>query len=161
MSAHLTHEELTDRLLSEPSMTVDAHLQDCEACRKEFDQLRSSLGLFRDAAHGWSENAAPFSQRVVAVAPRRKAVWTAEWAVAAALLLVVVILPIVYWQDRGHKVKNASTTSPAETFQAQVDKDNEMLSAVNSEIAESVPTPMQPLRVSLSYGSVNSANQAK
>jgi predicted anti-sigma-YlaC factor YlaD len=161
MTAHLTHEELTNRLLSEPSMTVDAHLLDCEGCRKELDQLRSSVALFRDAAHGWSENAASVSQRVIAIAPRRKALWTAEWAVAAALLLVVVILPMVYWQNRGHNVQSGSITSPADTFQAQVDKDNEMLSAVNSEIAESVPAPMQPLRVSLSYGSTNSANQAK
>lgn len=161
MSAHLTHEELTNRLLSEPSMTVDAHLLDCEACRTEFDQLKSSVGIFREAAHAWSENAAVLSQRVVAIAPRRKAVRTAEWAVAAALLLVMVILPMVYWQDRGHKVLTGSTSSTPETFQAQVDKDNELLSAVNSEIAESVPAPMQPLRVSLSYGLTDSANQAK
>jgi predicted anti-sigma-YlaC factor YlaD len=161
MTAHLTNEELTDRLLNEPSMTVDAHLLDCEACRAELNQVGTSLGLFRSAAHSWSENAAEINSKVIAVVPRRQRIWAAEWAVAAALLLMLVVLPMLYWQDHGKQVAKNNQTSPVETFQAQVNQDNELLSAVNSEIAEGVPAPMQPLRVSLSYGPVNTANQAK
>jgi hypothetical protein len=45
--------------------------------------------------------------------------------------------------------------------QAQIEQDNELLTAVNSEIAEGVPAPMQPLQVSLSNNSASSANQTK
>jgi predicted anti-sigma-YlaC factor YlaD len=161
MTAHLTHEELTNRLLDEPSMTVDAHLHDCEQCRAEMNQIRTSLGLFRSAAHSWSERAAEVDHNVIVVAPRRTRSWTAEWAVAAALLLFLVVLPMVYWQDHGSHGKTASTPAVVNNSQAQITQDNELLSAVNNEISEGVPAPMQPLRVSLSYGSANSGNQSK
>jgi predicted anti-sigma-YlaC factor YlaD len=160
MSAHLTKEELTNRLLDEPSMTVDAHLLDCEICRAELNEMRTSVALFRTAAQSWGEYAATVDQNVMTMAPRRNRVWAAEWAVAAAFLLILVVMPVVYWQDRGSHT--ASThVSAAEGFKAQVNQDNELLSAVNSEIAEGVPAPMQPLRVSLSYGTAGSANQTK
>jgi predicted anti-sigma-YlaC factor YlaD len=158
MSAHLTNEELTDRLLDEPSMTVDAHLLDCAACRAELNKMRTSVEVFRTAAHSWSDNAAAIDHNGKAMRPRRQKVRTAEWAVAAALLLAVVVLPIVYWRDH---VQTKSNALAAQVFQAQIKQDNELLSAVNSEIAEGVPAPMQPLRVSLSYGSASLANQTK
>jgi predicted anti-sigma-YlaC factor YlaD len=163
MTAHLSNEELTNRLLDVPSMTVEAHLLDCEACRAELNQLRASVGAFRAAARSWGENAAVVGRSVTTIAPRRQRVWAAEWVVAAAFLLVLVVLPILYMQDGGTRTQVGSTIAPAsaEVSQAQIKQDNELLSAVDNEIAEGIPTPMQPLRVSLSYGSTDSANQTK
>jgi predicted anti-sigma-YlaC factor YlaD len=163
MTAHLTNEELTNRLLDMPSMTVDAHLLDCEGCRAELNQLRASVGAFRAAARGWGENAAVVGHSVTTIRPRRKRVWTAEWVVAAAFLLVLGVIPLLYMQDSGTRTQVGSAIAPAsaEVSQAQIKQDNELLSAVNNEIAEGIPTPMQPLRVPLSYGSADSANQRK
>jgi hypothetical protein len=44
---------------------------------------------------------------------------------------------------------------------ARARQDNELLTAVNSEITEGVPAPMQPLEVSFSNSSASSANQTK
>jgi anti-sigma factor RsiW len=158
MSAHLTNEELTDQLLDEPSRTVEAHLLDCAACRTELAQMRTSVEVFRTAARGCSDNAAAVDHKVKAIRSRRPIVATVEWAVAAGLLLAVVVLPIVYWQDHGQTKSNALA---AQVLQAQIKRDNELLSAVNSEIAEGVPAPMQPLGVSLWYGSASLAKPTK
>ena len=56
----------------------------------------------------------------------------------------------------------SSKKSPvAVSEQAQIEQDNELLTAVNSEITEGVPAPMQPLEVSFSNSSASSANQTK
>ena len=160
MTAHLTNEELTNSLLDERSMTVDAHLLDCGICRAELNRLRTSVAVFRTAAQSWSENAV--GKNAVTVAPRRDKAWGAEWVVAAGFLLVLVVMPILYWQDHRSHTQTGSTHALAtEVFQVQVNQDNELLSAVNREIAEGVPAPMQPLQVSFSFGTASSANPAK
>jgi predicted anti-sigma-YlaC factor YlaD len=160
MSAHLTNEEMTDRLLDVPSMTVDAHLLECQACRAEFNVMRASIGNFRDAAQSWSEDAVAVKRNLTAMAPRRKT-WTAEWVVAAAFLLLV-ILPVLYLRERKSPTASNSDKSPeAVSAQAQIEQDHDLHTALNSEITEGVPAPMQPLQVSLSNSSASSANQTK
>ena len=160
MSAHLTNEEMTDRLLGVPSMTVDAHLIECHECLAELDVMRASTGNFRDAAHSWSENAVAVSRNLVPVASRGRT-WRSEWIVAAAFLLLMIV-PVLYLRERKSPSATSSQESPvAVSEQAQIEQDNELLTAVNSEIAEGVPAPMQPLEVSFSNSSASSANQTK
>lgn len=160
MSAHLTNEEMTDRLLGVPSMTVDAHLIECQACLAEFNVMRAAIGNFRHAGHSWSENAVAVSRNLAAVASRRTT-WTAEWIVAAAFLLLMIV-PVLYLRERKSPSATSSEKSPvAVSEQAQIEQDNELLTAVNSEITEGVPAPMQPLEVSFSNSSASSANQTK
>jgi predicted anti-sigma-YlaC factor YlaD len=160
MSAHLTTEEMTDRLLGVPSMTVDAHLLECQACLAEFNVMRASIDNFRGAAQSWSEDAMAVNRNLIAIAPRRKT-WTAEWIVATAFLLLI-ILPVLYWSERKSPTASNSEKSPvAVSTQEQIEQDNELLTAVNSEITEGVPAPMQPLQVSLFNSSASSANQTK
>jgi hypothetical protein len=160
MSAHLTTEEMTDRLLGVPSMTVDAHLLECQVCLAEFNVMRASIDNFRGAAQSWSEDAVAVNRNLIAIAPRRKT-WTAEWIVATAFLLLM-ILPVLYWSERKSPTASNSENPPvAVSRQEQIEQDNELLTAVNSEITEGVPAPMQPLQVSLFNSSASSANQTK
>lgn len=151
MSAHLTHEELTDNLLGVSSLTVNAHLLSCPACANELDQLKSSLAAFRGAAHAWSEKAlaADRTVSVVHTFPRRS--WAAvNWAlVAVAMILFAAGFAFYVHDDRNQttSAKIAASVSASEASQAQIERDNELLSQVNSELAEPVPAPMQPLRL--------------
>jgi len=164
MSAHLTHEELTDNLLGVPSLTVNAHLLNCPACAEELRQLKQSIAAFRGAAHAWSESAV--ATPAVRGLPKRS--WASfswaspNWALAAAAMLLFAVGVTFYVRD--HQARNqehsAQVTAPAGTVvsaQSQIEQDNELLSQVNSEIAEGVPAPMQPLQLSQSVGSNVSA----
>jgi predicted anti-sigma-YlaC factor YlaD len=154
MHAHLTNEELTDRLLGDPSMTIEAHLLECADCRKELSHLKESIGLFRGAAQEWSENAA-----MVRRLSQREVKWTMpRWAIAVVAMLLLVVLPGLYLRKyRPGRAKVSPVTTV--TTQTQIDEDNQLLSEVNSEISEGVPAPMQPLQ--LSYSTNSSAAQTK
>lgn len=152
MNAHLTHEELTDNLLGVSSLTVNAHLLNCPTCANELDQMKDTIAGFRGAAHAWSESAVA-AERLVPVAralPQRS--WSAGWAVSAAAMILFAVGFAFYMRDNRapNQVNSAQVARSAittDTAQSQIEKDNELLSQVNSELAEAVPAPMQPLRL--------------
>ena len=165
MSAHLTHEELTDNLLGVSSLTVNAHLLNCPACANELDKLKSSIAGFRGAARAWSENAlADQTISIVRALPKRS--WAANWALAATAVILFAAGFFFYLRGRQagnqeianqpHSIQVAVPADSIEVSQSQIEKDNELMSQVNSEIAEAVPAPMQPLQLSQSAASIAS-----
>jgi len=164
MSTHLTHEELTDTLLGVSSFTVNAHLLNCPACDEELRRMKQSISAFRGAAHGWSESAmaAYRTTSVGGAIPKRSfapSSWVSpNWVLAAAAVLLFALGFILYLRDRQPKYQDhsAQVVAPAAAVtatQSQIEEDNELLSQVNSEIAEAVPAPMQPLQLSQSSSS--------
>lgn len=148
MSAHLTHEELTDKLLGSSSLTVNAHLLSCPGCASELDQMKSSIAAFRGAAHAWSEGALASDRTVPQVRTLPKWSWGA--ALAAAILFAAGFM--FYLRDhqtakQGRSAQVAASVTTTAASPAQIEKDNELLSRVNSELAEAVPAPLQPLRL--------------
>ena len=152
MSAHLSHEELTDNLLGVSSLTVNAHLLSCPACTDEVERMKTAIAEFRGAAHAWSENglAADRSGIGVRAVPRRSS--TASWVLAAAAIMLFATGFTLYVRDyqarrQPNSAQVALSVATIEASQSQIEKDNELLSQVNSELAEAVPAPMQPLRL--------------
>jgi hypothetical protein len=156
MSAHLTHEELTDNLLGVSSLTVNAHLLSCSACVSELEKMKSSISAFRGAAHAWSENALAADRGVSVVPKLPQRSWTANWVLVAASLMLLAAALTFYLRD--YQARNqTSSVQPAapvtkidaaqSQIESQIEKDNELLSQVDSELAEAVPAPMQPLGV--------------
>jgi predicted anti-sigma-YlaC factor YlaD len=156
-TAHLTKEELTDKLLGVPSLTVNAHLLSCPACANELEQMKDSIADFRNAAHSWSEEA------VKAVGSRASRVhtspggWAARWIMVAAAVIIFVAGSVSYLHQKqtnqAHSVQVSTPAPSAGLSQAQLDQDNQLLSEVSGELSEAVPAPMQPLLVSESSGS--------
>jgi hypothetical protein len=155
MSAHLSHEELTDSLLGISSLTVNAHLLDCAVCGNELDHLRNSIAAFRGAAHAWTENAvagADGGRPLIRSLPKRSRP-AAGWVLAAAVMILLVAVSAFYWRDQkmpsqAHSTRVPNVATVAADTQSQIDQDNQLLSQVDSEISEAVPAPMQPLLVS-------------
>jgi hypothetical protein len=153
MNAHLTHEELTDKLLGASSLTVNAHLLECPGCTNELERLKGSLSSFRDAAHAWSESNLSTVERNWERTERPTRWQAANWILVAAALLSFVAGSAVYLhvQRMAGISTSAKVSAPAVNAglsKSQLDQDNELLSQVSGELAESVPAPMQPLLVS-------------
>jgi hypothetical protein len=162
MTAHLTHEELTDRLLGAQSATVDVHLLDCAACSKELDQLRNSIGLFRGAVRGWSE--VEHSRREEAHSRILPAPRSFDWLLVGAVTMILSMFAILYIVDRADTKQQVQFTPPTSVnpiekdSEAQIKQDNELLSQINQELSEGLPAPMQPLEVSVSQRSTSSSS---
>jgi anti-sigma factor RsiW len=165
MSAHLTNEELTDNLLGVTSVTVNAHLLSCPACANELDRLKSSIAGFRSAAHAWSEGALAEDRAVQVVRTLPKRSWSpANWVLATVALILLAAGFAFYVRDYQARTQISvapvvTTKATFETPESQIAADNELLSQVNSELAEAVPAPMQPLRLLEPAASSTSATE--
>jgi len=153
MNAHLTHEELTDKLLGASSLTVNAHLLQCSTCTHELERLKGSISSFRDATRAWGEENAVTVERSWAQAQNPTRWPAANWILVAAAMILCATGSTVYLHQQrmaglaaSAKVSAHAVTSGVS--QSQLDQDNQLLSQVSGELAESVPAPMQPLLVS-------------
>jgi len=167
MNTHLNHEELTGLLLGQSANAADSHLRTCAECSNELDQMKKSLVLFRQATRDWSEaksqsDVSPvLSTRFASVLPARKPHPFAGWFLAAAVVVLIAI-PSLYLAQRLHKTAepsvnaaaNSSAGAPAkvtvDSAQQRIEQDNELLSQIDSAIAEGVPPSLQPLQLSFS-----------
>ena len=148
MSAHITHEEMTELLVGARTSTLDCHLQACAECREEFARVKSSLESFRVASHAWSTSKTGETRQAIAFSRKPSYAWGRLAAVAAVLLTVFAA---AYRIEKSPSIENT-------VRQDQIAQDNELLAQVDSEISESVPTPMQPLQISAESSESSSQN---
>ena len=143
---HLTEEQFGELLArsasTEPSPEIalaEAHLAACEQCAAQLASLDESLTLFRKATSAYADNQLrSMPKRPIPI--RRPALQPAYWATAAALLLAA-ILPMQMLHR--HSVPSAPAVSTV--VDHPVESDEALLESVNTEISESVPSPMQTL----------------
>jgi predicted anti-sigma-YlaC factor YlaD len=158
MSAHITHEEMTELLVGARTNTLDSHLQVCAECREELARVKGSLESFRTASLAWSEritSEAAETQQVIALSRRHS--YVAWWRLAAIAAVLLIVFAAAYRIKRSAVNDNTAMATPGaavvestqgQIAEEQIAQDNELLAQVNSEISESVPSPMQPLQIS-------------
>jgi anti-sigma factor RsiW len=168
MSTHITHEEMTELLLGNSKNAAHLHLHSCAECREEFARFQDSIQSFRVASHSWSENVAgQNADGMSAVVPSRgNTRWISGWALAAVAAALLIASLVAYRaRNMQSPVTAAKVTTPAvsvetpnQNTQEQIAKDNEFLAQVDSEIAEGVPAPMQPLQITAASSSSSNNN---
>jgi len=144
---------------------VNAHLLDCPVCADELARVKRTLAGFRDAAHGWTEDAlASAESNAGRVLAHRERSWPTVWILAAAAMIFFVAGSVVYLDrepvvSQTHPIVVATPPTNAGLSQAQLDQDNQLLSQVSVELSEAVPAPLQPLLVAESSGSNATTNK--
>ncbi len=141
---HLSPDQLVE-LLAETPATVHPHLLVCAACAAEFDSLRDSLALFRDASNAFAaQELRPSTERILAArSSYRPWLVPAYWATAAALLIAAMIPLEVQHQHTLAAAAIAATSASARSATAETDA--ALLDDVDRELSASVPAPMQTL----------------
>lgn len=97
LNGHLNPKEMNDWLLGITGSDSVTHLDECSQCRADIEAMSQTLGLFREAAVEWSEEA---SRKLSfhSQAPREEGLAFSPWlrpvvALVTAALLVAVALP--------------------------------------------------------------------
>jgi hypothetical protein len=127
-------------------------------------QVAEALLHFRESVHAWSE--AEYSKPRLVRQSKRSPVWTMitspllGWSLAAAVLTATVAVPVSEYRQHVNEVHKQQALAQQQKLEEQkaaqaraaVIDDDELMSHVDSDIAQDAPDAMQPLS-SLMYSS--------
>ena len=137
MNPHLCAEEISQWIVGERSDRCAGHLAECAVCAREVERMESALAEFRGAV--CRHPVPPLVDR------RHRAPLAVRWALAAAALIAVAMVPV--WRHRQAEMQ-------AEAARA----DAILLDQVDAEVSEAVPSPMQPLVPLVSWSATPEGN---
>jgi hypothetical protein len=144
VSQHLSEAQLDDALLGDLAEPFAAHLRGCADCNARMDAAQAPLAEFRCVATAWSERRSatlPLPNVQTAV---RKPLW--QRGLAGAMTLATCALALTISNASRHSPAPAAVavTASADTAASndeQVSRDNQMLSAIDRELAATSDTP--------------------
>ena len=98
MGSHLSRDQITECMVSGNQEAVAGHLETCDACRAEVDELQRTLACFRDSIHAaaqrddglWRKQRLTLSERLSTKRWFPSIPW--NWAAAAVLVLIAGVV---------------------------------------------------------------------
>jgi hypothetical protein len=170
MTNHLSEDQIDDVLMGDVAAATAAHLAGCVDCQARVAEVEAPLASFKAVSAAWSERrSATMPVRMMAIGRpvwQRRASWAAT---VAAVALVGVAIPLATHEARSSSgasvnphaaaaiaqadtvaaaapvapaaVREMATVSPQQPQTAQIERDNEMLQAIDRELDASVESP--------------------
>jgi predicted anti-sigma-YlaC factor YlaD len=129
---HLNQEQISAWLADLQTPEQTQHVEQCPACRAEIARREETLALFRDSVHAISDRRPV--RAITWSTPRRWHQPMLRWAAGAALALLMLGLPVMYW-NKQTQLRDAERTR----------QDIALLDSVSRELDRSVPQPLEPL----------------
>jgi anti-sigma factor RsiW len=164
---HLTHEQLCELLLDDPSPreatsnVVQEHLHACILCTAELESLRSSLSLFRSASTSYANQQFERSSlRSRSIAPPQRYLSQPLYWAAAIVLLVAASFPLsLHWQH----AQTPATIAISSPHATEAESDDALLEDVDRSLSANIPSPMESLADPTASVSAedNTSNQRK
>ena len=147
-TTHLSAWEHEECVLGEATPEMLGHLTECAPCRAEVARLEHGVAVYRKAALEWSsECLATRPQRPHMAVRRGLPAAALRWAIAAAVLLVLALLPFHVGSRR--PVQRTAEIS-----------DDVLLQQVDEQVSVSVPASMESLTHLVSTESGSGAGAA-
>jgi hypothetical protein len=132
---HLSEDQITEWVLGTSDESVLHHLETCEVCSGEAEELRTAICSFRDSIHAtaqrdqgfWRDQQLALRERVSA-----RDWYPLHWAWAVAM--VIVLITAIFLARAPHTLQN----------NASEDADNALLQDVQGDLAREVPQSLSP-----------------
>jgi hypothetical protein len=136
-ATHLSEDDLDDFLLGLASSDAAGHVAACPACRQRIATFESQMAVFNQASRDWSEaRSNTISRDLAAHRPSLRLTPAAMWySTAAAVLAVALTVTTNLHRDAGLQTGTSQTETVAAVAPDEIDADNAMLAAINSETA--------------------------
>jgi hypothetical protein len=132
-TTHLSAWEHEECVLGEATPEMLGHLTECASCRVAVARLEHGVTVYRNAAMEWSaECLATHPQHSYTVGRKGLPAFALRWVLAAAVLLVLALLPFHLWSPR--PVQRTAEVS-----------DDVLLQQVDEQVSVAVPASMESL----------------
>jgi len=137
MNKHLSDEQLNQWILGEAETAASQHLETCEACQREAEDLKQALGGFRDSIQAAAE-ARRLTWREPAQAPAGRSLgarfMAQRWAYAGALAAIVAVVVLLLRVDYRHTPHTPTGTVG----------EDEILMQIQTDVGQTVPSALAP-----------------
>jgi hypothetical protein len=132
---HLSEDQITEWVLGTRDEFVRRHLETCDACSREAEELHRTISSFRDSIHATAQRDQSF-WRNQQLAIRKKVSardwYPLHWAWAVAMVMVL-ITALILTRPPNSPQNNASE-----------DADKALLQEVQGDLAREVPEALAP-----------------
>ena len=135
MNNHLTEDQITEWMLGTRDALVSRHLETCDACSVEAEELRRTISSFRDSIRATAQRDNSFwREQQLAISEHASARdwYPLHWAWAVAMLMVLIT---AIFLTRTPKSFQNDTTG---------DADRVLLQEVQGDLAREVPEALAP-----------------
>lgn len=133
---HLSEESFNDVLIGLASSETEAHLIECDICRRRLNDFQSDLDCFHEGSLAWSDSRSSSMRNIQAdLEPVRRLYTPKYWAFALVVLLAIAV-PLWHDGDRFWSGDHGAGRPPREDSATQIAQDNELLNAVNMVITQ-------------------------
>ena len=135
MNNHLSDDQFTDWVLGTRDESVLRHLETCEACLAEAEELRRSIARFRDSVHVIAQRDQRYwqNQQLKILGQVSARDWyPLHWAWALAMVVVLIVAIFLT------RTPNTPQNYPSE------DADKALLQEVQGDLGREVPQALAP-----------------
>jgi hypothetical protein len=132
---HVSEDQITEWMLGTRDEFVRRHLETCDACAAEAEELRRAISSFRDSIHATAQRDQSFwrnQQRAIRERVSARDWYPLHWAWAVAM--VVVLIMAIFLLHTPHSPQNY----------ASEDADKALLQEVQGDLGRDVPQALAP-----------------
>ena len=137
MKQHLSDEQFNQWVLGEAENAVGQHLETCEACRHEAEELKETLSGFRESIQAAAQRR-KLTWREPAQAPATRGFWAGlmaqRWAFAGALAAIIAVVVVLLRVDY-RRTPHTTTGTVGE---------DEILMQIQTDVNQRVPSALAP-----------------
>ena len=135
MNNHLTEDQITEWMLGTRDALVSRHLETCDACSVEAEELRRTISCFRDSIHAAAQRDDSYwrkQQLAISEHASARDWYPLHWAWAVAMVMVLITAIFLT------RTPNSSQNNATE------DADKVLLQEVQGDLAREVPQALAP-----------------
>jgi hypothetical protein len=134
MSKHLTEDQIAKCCAGQCTGEERQHIQECTACAAELARLAGSISLFRSAIRDRVDARVAMHTPVFEDRPPVVATPMWNWALVAAVVFLLGILPLSITKPKQF-IENTSIATDPDTLMREV----------NLHLSRTLPAPMEPI----------------